>query len=414
MKRGIVSIVTLIAMIATLASCKKKNEENDVNGGSVDYPRENYLGYIRVVSEVLSNDALHVYACWAGLDNLDAEDAARAEENEFAGVDDEGYVTEIVDHNHKPYTNTKDVINQIIDGCIDIATEVADSKMGEPYDNGDVYGVESWYSFYSYTDYQNNIRSIANALRGGIAAGELNSMAATRDEDKSVLAYIASKGTEASKATADVKTLLAKVDANFDELKSAGCFRDVVLAKGNGQSNANVVEQMELIKNDLVPALEALKSYVPEDDAAAQDAIDNFAEKIALPTYQELKEQADVLAEKVAAFAEDPSQENLNAVCAQWKTTRHPWEFSEAFLFGPVKNYSIDPHLDSWPLSQVNINAILNANLDWSTQDGSSMGESTLGFHTLEYLTFRNGAPRDINELFAKDGKATLESTTAK
>ncbi len=60
-------------------------------------------------------------------------------------------------------------------GCIDIAGEVGQAKIGDPYDlyvsgktNEALYAVESWYSWHSRDDYTNNIYSIRNAYYGSL------------------------------------------------------------------------------------------------------------------------------------------------------------------------------------------------------------------------------------------------------
>lgn len=137
-----------------------------------------------------------------------------------------------------------------------------------------------------------------------------------------------------------------------------------------------------------------------EDNDAAAAVINNYVDNVVISTYASLKEATALLLEKVEAYAEISTQANLDAACAQWKATRKPWEQSEAFLFGPIADQSIDPHLDSWPLSQTAINALLGASLDWENEDGASFGANTLGFHTLEYLLFFDGENRQVADLF--------------
>ncbi len=89
----------------------------------------------------------------------------------------EGYSTsfgnEMKAHNTRRYGSLAVVVGQILDGCIDIAGEVGDAKIGEPYNlyktdkTAGVLAVESWYSWNSLTDYTNNIISIENAYLGG-------------------------------------------------------------------------------------------------------------------------------------------------------------------------------------------------------------------------------------------------------
>ena len=84
------------------------------------------------------------------------------------------------DDNNTPSTGGEDdaqpalvSVEQIIDGCMDIANEVGNAKIGDPLDlwnNGErtkaLYAVESWYSWHSREDYSNNILSIRNAFYG--------------------------------------------------------------------------------------------------------------------------------------------------------------------------------------------------------------------------------------------------------
>ncbi len=94
-------------------------------------------------------------------------------------------------------------VEQILDGCMDIANEVGNAKIGDPYDlfnNGKtteaLYAVESWYSWHSIDDYSNNILSIRNAYYGTrdgkIATSSLATLIAANNTelDESVKAAI--------------------------------------------------------------------------------------------------------------------------------------------------------------------------------------------------------------------------------
>ena len=80
--------------------------------------------------------------------------------------------------------------------------------------------------------------------------------------------------------------------------------------------------------------------------------------------------------------------------------SRRPWETSEAFLFGPVDALQLDPNMDSWPLDQEGIeNSLKSGNYDNEWNDGDSdeaieAAQALRGFHTLEYLIFKDGKPR--------------------
>lgn len=403
--KNIMGATMVCGSLLALTAC---NDETGSNGGTatgaVETTLENYLGYANVVAQVLSDDAFKAYALWMGSSNLQGADAERAEALEVAGLTEGGYAARFKAHvtGDQSYSSEQSCLYAIFDGCIDIATEVADAKMGEPYNNGDVYGVESWYSFNSYTDYDDNIVSIENCYLGGPEA--------TRDESKSLYQFC--RQFNATKADA-VKTAIDQAHDAFDAAKAKGPFRDAVLARKEGTNSPEVVEAMAKV-TALGTALSEAKTLLSQMSGTdqynrqAQAVIDQYVDKTILATYQNLKEEAVQLQQLVKSFATEKTQSALEAACEQWKKTREPWEKSEAFLFGPIADQQLDPHLDSWPLSQTNIKFILRGDWDWATENGSSMGASTLGFHTLEYLLFENGAPRVLTD-YIQDGKVTLK-----
>ena len=100
------------------------------------------------------------------------------------------------------------------------------------------------------------------------------------------------------------------------------------------------------------------------------------------------------------------SQEALNAACEQWKESRQYWEWSEAFLFGPATTYSIDPHTDTWPFAKTQFESLMQKYNPATNDDDAAFideyiakGESSAGFHAVEYILFRNGQPRQIADL---------------
>ena len=95
------------------------------------------------------------------------------------------------------------------------------------------------------------------------------------------------------------------------------------------------------------------------------------------------------------------SQEALDRACADWKVARANWENTEAFLFGAADVYSIDPHTDTWPVAANDLADVLRdekamANLDNFIKTANS---GILGYHGLEYVLFRQGQPRKIDQI---------------
>ena len=95
------------------------------------------------------------------------------------------------------------------------------------------------------------------------------------------------------------------------------------------------------------------------------------------------------------------SQEALNQACNDWKTARADWEQSEAFLFGAADVYSIDPHTDTWPVAANDLAAVLRDGSAMSNLDNfiKTANAGILGYHGLEYVLFRQGSPRQINQI---------------
>ena len=74
-------------------------------------------------------------------------------------------------------------------------------------------------------------------------------------------------------------------------------------------------------------------------------------------------------------------------------------------IFGPVADKGLDPNMDSWPLDQDGIVQILtsgnysdlNWDGDYDEEDDKIAGAQALrGYHTLEYLIFKDGEARTI------------------
>src|SRR5690606_4565052 len=123
----------------------------------------------------------------------------------------------------------------------------------------------------------------------------------------------------------------------------------------------------------------------------AKPLIDNVADNIIVATYTALKAQATDL--KAAIAAMNPggiTAAELDAAQAAWKATRAPWESSEGFLFGPVDAQGIDPAMDSWPLSQTDLDTFLAAG-NTTPADVRNANDNVRGFHALEYLLFGDG-----------------------
>ena len=77
-----------------------------------------------------------------------------------------------------------------------------------------------------------------------------------------------------------------------------------------------------------------------------------------------------------------------------------------SFPYRPGCQLGLDPNMDSWPLDQNGIVQVLNSqnwdDLEWSgnfDEEDEAIGaaQSVRGYHTLEYLLFKDGQPRTVD-----------------
>ena len=143
-------------------------------------------------------------------------------------------------------------------------------------------------------------------------------------------------------------------------------------------------------------------------DAELDPVIARYVDGVVLPTYKSLALKSAALADAVNAFRKSPSNAGFVTCCNAWLEAREPWESSEAFLFGPVADMGLDPNMDSWPLDQVGIVGILQSqNFNALSWDGEydeeskkiESAQSLRGFHTLEYLIFKDGRARTLQSV---------------
>ncbi len=135
------------------------------------------------------------------------------------------------------------------------------------------------------------------------------------------------------------------------------------------------------------------------DDIAVDAILQNEANNVILATYVDLETEATGLDQAVSTFVQDQTDANLQAAQDAWIATRAPWERSESFLFGPVAQDDLDPALDSWPVDENSIEAILAGSEPITVERVRNLSTNSKGFHTVEFLLFGpNGtkAPADF------------------
>jgi len=149
-----------------------------------------------------------------------------------------------------------------------------------------------------------------------------------------------------------------------------------------------------------------------EYDALYRQILTNYVDKTIIPTYKNMAEAALEMRAANEALKANPSDATMKAASDAWMKARIWWELSEAFLFGPVSEdaFNVDAHIDSWPLELEDIKAAIEEeNGDVTGREAWNMEEGVIGFHTTEYLLYRDGKSRPISEL----SEAELKYLTA-
>ena len=307
------------------------------------------------------------------------------------------------------YSSAVACVQQIIEGCIDIANEVGTAKIGEPVDywtsnkkTQALYAVESWYSWHSRDDYKNNILSIANSLLGQPITGS----PAKYDYKTAMSNGTLTQNSVIVKCMSNENLRAASILVWQNVGKAWSAIDAIPQPFRNNIGSKEAADAMDACA-ELVKSLEELNGLVADNlsEKDCQAIVDQFVDKVALPTYKDLAEKNKALLEAVQALQKSPSNTTFEKACEAWLASRQPWETSEAFLFGPVSEFGLDPNMDSWPLDQEGIAQVMKeqkwSSFQWSGEydeenEAIEAAQSLRGFHTLEYLLFKDGKARTV------------------
>ncbi|MDR3268705.1 MAG: hypothetical protein LBT83_06525 [Tannerella sp.] len=130
------------------------------------------LNYLTAATDALVWDCVLAYVAWMGEGNVPSTMQAVFNEN----PDVVAHLNDNSDYKDfsarltaaRGYPSWGAALSEIAVGSADIAGEVGATKIASPYAGQKVEEVESWYSWHSLDDYQNNIISIKNAYLGGL------------------------------------------------------------------------------------------------------------------------------------------------------------------------------------------------------------------------------------------------------
>lgn len=140
-----------------------------------------------------------------------------------------------------------------------------------------------------------------------------------------------------------------------------------------------------------------------------RQVLTNLVSNVIVPTYTSLADDVEDLEKTLNGLTvNNITQSQINTACADFKAARENWERSEAFLMGAASDFDIDPTIDSWPLNRSLLLSYFNNGMSEEMLEDAT----TLGFHALEFILFRNGQPRKVSEFQANDTYKNFEKIT--
>lgn len=143
-------------------------DENTSLVHSTNYTPEE-LEYLVAVADDLCQQCVCLEACWAGTENVSKEKQQILEDAELDYGENYGWEMMNAGQAGSRFKTYQEAAEEIIQGCIDIADEVGNTKIGRPHigsSQEDKNYIESPYSLNSIEDFADNIRSIKNSYLG--------------------------------------------------------------------------------------------------------------------------------------------------------------------------------------------------------------------------------------------------------
>ncbi len=146
-----------------------------------------------------------------------------------------------------------------------------------------------------------------------------------------------------------------------------------------------------------------------EQEQYLRQVLTSLVGNVIVPTYTDLANDVEDLEKTLSGLSTTTiTQAEIDKACADFKKARQHWERSEAFLMGAASDFGVDPTIDSWPLDRTELLNYFKGGMKAEIEDESSI----LGFHALEFILFRNGQNRKVNELQQNDTYVNFTSVS--
>ncbi len=133
----------------------------------------------------------------------------------------------------------------------------------------------------------------------------------------------------------------------------------------------------------------------PTDKFDRGAMLQNFADNLVRPAYNDLLAKVEVFHVAVSTFNTTPTVENLNTLQSAWQDAYYQWQFTNAFNFGPAGEEGLQKSLieeiGTFPASVTKLDANLVSGV-WNVTD---FNRDARGFPAIEYLIFGSAATKE-------------------
>lgn len=218
-------------------------EETQSLPHNLNYTKEE-LVYLCTVAEDLRNQCIRLEAAWAGMENVTVEKQNILTEAELEPSINYGWSMKNAGQGGSLYKTYQAAAEDLVQGCIDIADEVGNTKIGRPANatsTDDKNYIESPYSLNSIVDFVGNIISIRNAYQGSVSG------------DASISDYIKTVNPELdAKVKAQIQTSIEAIEAIPEPFAKT--------ASGEAADNA-----VTIVGTDLVEVLEEVMTELSKN-----------------------------------------------------------------------------------------------------------------------------------------------------
>ena len=198
--------------------------------------------------------------------------------------------------------------------------------------------------------------------------------------------------------------LVSCSDDDDDNNQTEDVYKDRSYGQNAIDACANVVSALEDANQIIANA-----KLTQDQESYLRQVLTSVVNNVIVPTYTDLANDVEDLEKTLNGLTVNSiTQAQIDKACTDFKQARQHWERSEAFLMGAASDFSIDPTIDSWPLDRAELLDYFKGGMKAQIEDESTI----LGFHALEFILFRNGQNRRVDELQGNDTYTNFTSVS--